>query len=132
MLDRRRTPVRVAALQLEGVGFMKENRRFYPKRDLASHLLGYVGLDNVGLGGIEAAYDKLIRGDAGRVLIQTDARRHAFSRIERPPTAGATLELTIEDEHARQHELCVGVVCKARLGEGSDRVARASADQDVA
>jgi cell division protein FtsI (penicillin-binding protein 3) len=87
---------RVADLQLEGVGFMKENRRFYPKKELASHLLGYVGIDNVGLGGIEATYDKLIRGTPGRVLIQTDARRHAFSRVERPPTAGASLELTID------------------------------------
>ena len=39
---------RVADLQLEGVGFMKENRRFYPNKELAAHLLGYVGLDNDG------------------------------------------------------------------------------------
>jgi hypothetical protein len=39
---------RVADLQLEGVGFMKENRRFYPNKELAAHLLGYVGLDNTG------------------------------------------------------------------------------------
>jgi cell division protein FtsI (penicillin-binding protein 3) len=76
---------RVAALQLEGVGFVKENRRFYPNKDLASHVLGYVGIDNSGLSGIEAAYDPLIKGRAGTVLIQTDAKRHAFARVERPP-----------------------------------------------
>ena len=76
---------RIAALDLEGVGFMKENRRYYPNKDLAAHLLGYVGLDSVGLGGIEATYDRLIRGEEGKVLVQTDARRHAFSRVERPP-----------------------------------------------
>jgi cell division protein FtsI (penicillin-binding protein 3) len=102
---------RVAELQLEGVGFMKENRRFYPNKDLAAHLLGYVGLDNSGLGGIEAAYDTLIKGRAGTVLIQTDARRHAFSRTEKLPTAGASLELTIDQylQHIAERELRAGV-----------------------
>jgi cell division protein FtsI (penicillin-binding protein 3) len=102
---------RVAALDLEGVGFMKESRRFYPNKELAAHLLGYVGLDNAGLGGIEATYDKLIRGRAGTVLIQTDARRHAFSRVEKPPTAGASLELTIDHylQYVAERELKAGV-----------------------
>jgi cell division protein FtsI (penicillin-binding protein 3) len=102
---------RVAELQLEGIGFMKENRRFYPNKDLAAHLLGYVGLDNTGLGGIEAAYDSLIKGRAGTVLIQTDARRHAFSRTEKLPTAGASLELTIDQylQHVAERELRAGV-----------------------
>jgi cell division protein FtsI (penicillin-binding protein 3) len=102
---------RVAALQLEGVGFMKEDRRFYPNKDLAAHILGYVGLENRGLGGIEAAYDSLIKGRAGTVLIQTDARRQAFSRIERPPTTGSTLELTIDQylQHVAERELRIGV-----------------------
>ncbi|MBI4886012.1 MAG: transpeptidase family protein [Acidobacteria bacterium] len=102
---------RVAALKLDGVGFMKESRRFYPNKELASHVLGYVGLDNKGLQGIEAAYDTLIKGRPGTVLIQTDARRQAFSRIERPPTAGAALELTIDEylQHAVERELRAGV-----------------------
>ena len=102
---------RVAALQLEGVGFMKENRRFYPSKDLAAHVLGYVGIDNDGLNGIEAAYDSLIKGRPGTVLIQTDARRQVFSRVERPATAGATLELTIDQylQHIAERELRRGV-----------------------
>jgi cell division protein FtsI (penicillin-binding protein 3) len=102
---------RVAALALEGIGFMKENRRFYPNKDLAAHVLGYVGIDNSGLNGLEAAYDTLIKGRPGTVLIQTDARRHAFSRIERPPTTGATLELTIDQylQHVVERELRAGV-----------------------
>jgi cell division protein FtsI (penicillin-binding protein 3) len=109
---------RVADLQLEGVGFMKESRRFYPNKDLASHLLGYVGIDNAGLGGIEATYDNLIKGHAGTVLIQTDARRHAFSRLERPPTAGASLELTIDQylQHIVERELRAGVEENAAEG----------------
>jgi cell division protein FtsI (penicillin-binding protein 3) len=102
---------RVAALQLEGVGFLKENRRFYPNKDLAAHVLGYVGIDNDGLSGIEATYDGLIRGKPGTILIQTDAKRHAFARLERPPTAGASLELTIDEylQHVVERELKAGV-----------------------
>lgn len=100
-VKRRVAPIeakRVAALSLDGIGFMRESKRFYPNRELAAHLLGYVGVDNVGLHGIEATYDKTVRGREGTLLIQTDARRHAFSRLERPPTAGASIELTL-DEH---------------------------------
>jgi len=102
---------RVAALGLEGVGFMKENRRFYPNKELAAHLLGYVGIDNTGLNGLEATYDSLIRGRPGTVLVQTDALRRVFSRVERPPTSGATLELTIDQnlQHIVERELRLGV-----------------------
>ncbi len=87
---------RIADLELDGVGFLKETRRYYPNKELAAHLLGYVGVDSVGLHGIESVYDGQIRGRQGKIIIQTDARRRAFSRIERPPTAGATLQLTID------------------------------------
>jgi cell division protein FtsI/penicillin-binding protein 2 len=103
---------RVAALELQGVGFLKENRRYYPKKELAAHVLGYVGVENVGLAGIESAYDSQIRGRAGRILIQTDARRHTvFSRTERPPTAGADIELTIDEylQHVSERELRAAV-----------------------
>ncbi|MBF8300098.1 MAG: peptidoglycan synthetase FtsI, partial [Acidobacteria bacterium] len=102
---------RVAALDLEGVGFMKEDQRFYPNKGLAAHVLGYVGIDNIGLNGLEAAYDTLIKGRPGAVLIQIDARRRAFSRIESLPTAGATLELTIDQylQHVVERELRAGV-----------------------
>src|SRR5687768_17462027 len=100
-VKRRATPMqakRVLALDLDGIGFRKESKRFYPNRELAANLLGYVGVDNVGLGGIEATYDKTVRGREGKLLVQTDARRHVFSRLERSPTAGASIELTIDEQ----------------------------------
>lgn len=111
---RRATPMqakRVAALELDGVGFRKESKRFYPNRELAANLLGYVGLDNVGLGGIEATYDKTVRGREGKLLVQTDARRHVFSRLERSPTAGASIELTIDEQlqYIAEREVRAGV-----------------------
>ena len=109
---------RVKALELEGIGFMKESRRFYPNKELASHLLGYVGIDNTGLDGIESAYDSLIKGRPGTVLIQTDARRHAFSRLEKPPTTGGTLELSIDHylQHIAERELRAGVEATGAQG----------------
>jgi cell division protein FtsI (penicillin-binding protein 3) len=102
---------RIATLNLDGVGFMPESRRFYPNRELAAHLLGFVGIDNKGLGGLESAYDSQIRGKEGQVLVHTDARRHAFSRFERPPTSGSTIELTIDEylQHVAERELRAGI-----------------------
>jgi cell division protein FtsI (penicillin-binding protein 3) len=109
---------RVEQLNLDGVGFMKENKRFYPNKELGAHVLGYVGIDNNGLSGLEAAYDSRIRGQAGRVLVQTDAKRHAFSRFERPPTVGSTIELTIDEylQHVVERELHAGVIANRAAG----------------
>ena len=103
---------RVAALGLDGIGFIKESRRFYPNKELAGHLLGYVGVDGNGLEGLEWTYDSQIRGKPGTVLIHTDARRHVFSRFERPPTTGSTIELTIDEylQHVAERELRRGVM----------------------
>ena len=111
---RRATPLqakRVAALALQGVAFRKESKRFYPNRELAAHLLGYVGVDNVGLAGLEATFDKTVRGREGKLLVQTDARRHVFSRLERAPTAGGSIELTIDEQlqHIAEREVRAGV-----------------------
>jgi cell division protein FtsI (penicillin-binding protein 3) len=103
---------RVKDLDLPGVGFLKENRRYYPNKQLAAHVLGYVGLDNTGLAGLESAYDSQVRGRDGKVLVQTDARQHALSsRVDRPATSGAALELTIDQylQHIAERELRAGV-----------------------
>src|SRR5258706_4619842 len=108
----------VGALELDGIGFIKESRRFYPNKKLAASLLGYVGVDGSGLSGLEWAYDSQIAGKPGTVLIQTDARRHAFSRFERPPTSGATVELTIDEylQHIAERELHAGLVLNRAAG----------------
>ena len=110
---------RVRALDLPGVTLLKESRRYYPNSELAAHVVGYVGIDNVGLGGIESAYDSQIRGSAGKVLIQTDNHQRAvFSRVERPPTAGAAIELTIDEylQFVAERELRAGVEANHAAG----------------
>jgi cell division protein FtsI/penicillin-binding protein 2 len=109
---------RVADLNLDGVDFIKESKRFYPNKELAAHLLGWVGIDNKGLSGLEYTYDPQIRGKAGTILIHTDARRHAYSRFERPPTSGSSIELTIDEylQHIAERELHAGVMANRAAG----------------
>ena len=103
---------RVKALDLPGVVSFKESRRYYPNKELAAHLLGYVGVDNVGLAGLESTFDSQIRGQEGKILLQRDGRRNAMStREEHLPTAGASLELTIDKylQYIADRELRIGV-----------------------
>src|SRR6516162_5685989 len=87
---------RVRALNLRGIYFRKEPKRFYPKRDLAAQVIGYVGTDDEGLGGLELVYDDDLRGIPGREIIEVDARRKWFGRVERQPDPGQNLVLTID------------------------------------
>lgn len=101
----------IEALALDGVGFRTESRRFYPNRELMAPLLGYVGLDNVGLGGLETKFNGLLRGKDGHALVLTDARHRAFDSVVVPPTAGASIELTLDAplQYVVERELARGV-----------------------
>src|SRR5271166_2412422 len=90
------TSERVRELNLRGIYFRKEPKRFYPKRDLAAQVIGYVGTDDEGLGGLELVYDDDLRGIPGREIISVDARRHWYGRVERQPDPGQNLVLTID------------------------------------
>jgi cell division protein FtsI (penicillin-binding protein 3) len=110
---------RVRALNLPGIIFYKESRRYYPNKQLAAHVLGYVGTDNVGLAGLENTYDARIRGREGRVLVQKDARQQTvLMREERPPTSGDGIELTIDQylQHIAERELRAGVEANNAAG----------------
>ncbi|MDQ3071526.1 MAG: penicillin-binding protein 2, partial [Acidobacteriota bacterium] len=103
---------RIAALELPGIDVIQQTKRYYPKVDLGAHVLGYVGIENKGLGGVEQAYDTLIKGRDGLIRLQVDARQHAVqSRVELAPTAGASIELTIDQylQNIAERELRAGV-----------------------
>ena len=101
------TAQRIRALQLDGIGFVTEHRRYYPQRELAAQVLGYVGLDNAGMAGIEYLLEQEIRGRSGKIVVHTDARRRPFAQTERPSTEGATVVLTLEQaiQHVAEREL---------------------------
>lgn len=90
------TAERVRELNLKGVYFQKEFKRFYPNNDLAAEVLGYVGTDDVGLGGLEREYDDDLHGVPGHVLTAVDARRHVLDSEESQPMPGENLVLSID------------------------------------
>ncbi|MBZ5596927.1 MAG: PASTA domain-containing protein [Acidobacteriia bacterium] len=92
------TADRIRALNLRGIYFQKESKRFYPKRDLAAQVLGYVGMDDEGLSGIEREYDDQLRGKPGRLLISVDARKKWFGSVEKQPEPGENVVLTVDQQ----------------------------------
>ena len=105
------TATRVRELNLRGIYFRKEPKRFYPKRELAAQVLGYVGMDDEGLGGLERQFDDDLRGIPGQELISIDARRKWFSRVEKPADPGQNLVLTIDQtiQYIAEKELDQGM-----------------------
>jgi cell division protein FtsI (penicillin-binding protein 3) len=87
---------RVQALKLKGIYFQKEFKRFYPDQQLAAQVLGYVGMDDDGLAGVEEDRDRELHGTPGRMLTAIDARRHVLDSEERDPLPGENLVLTVD------------------------------------
>ena len=88
----------IQALNLKGIYFQKENQRFYPKRDLAAHVLGYVDLDEKGLGGIEYELDSQILAKPEKILVMADAKRRWFDAAESQREPGASVVLTVDEK----------------------------------
>jgi len=87
---------RIKSLNLQGIHFQKEPKRFYPALDLAAQVVGTVGMEDSGQSGIEHAFDDELRGRAGKMFISVDARRQWFSDVEKQPEPGESLVLTID------------------------------------
>ncbi len=98
----------VRELRLEGIGFETESRRYYPKRDLLSPVLGYVGLDSQGMAGLEYALDEDLRGREARVTVRLDARRRPMGEVDKPPTEGRKVTLTIDERVQHITETALG------------------------
>jgi len=92
------TSARVRALNLKGIYFQKESKRFYPKGELAAQVLGYVGLDDDGLGGVEREFQAKLTGKPGKMLITMDNRRKWLGRVEKQPDPGENVVLTIDEK----------------------------------
>jgi cell division protein FtsI (penicillin-binding protein 3) len=89
---------RIAAMNLRGIYFQREGGRFYPKRDLAAHVLGYVDIDQKGLAGIEYSLDESIRSKPGKMLILADAHRRWYDSSDKAPDSGTSVVLTLDEK----------------------------------
>ena len=89
---------RLRALNLRGIFFQKEPKRFYPKRDLAPQVIGYVGTDDGGLSGIEREFDDKLKGVPGSMIVQVDARNKWYASVEKQPEPGNNVVLTIDEQ----------------------------------
>jgi cell division protein FtsI (penicillin-binding protein 3) len=102
---------RIDDMNLKGVFFEKENRRVYPQHDLAASVLGYVDVDEKGIGGVEYSLDSLIRGRPGKMIVMADGRRRFYDSSESAPQPGGSVTLTIDEtiQYIAEKELAAGI-----------------------
>ena len=88
---------RIKALNLKGIYFQKEFKRTYPDNEIAAQVLGYVGMDDNGLGGLEEKFNSQLHGAPGQMYTAMDARRRVLGSTEQEPEPGRNLVLTIDE-----------------------------------
>jgi len=91
------TAEKIRRLDIEGIGFVTEAKRVYPKGELASHILGFVGVDNQALEGVELKYDRYLKTTGGKVLIERDASGRTLSQGVDIEAKGNNVVLTIDE-----------------------------------
>jgi len=101
----------VKSLNLKGVYFQEENQRYYPKRELGAHVVGFVDVDEKGLGGIEHEYDSLIRGQGEKIVVMADARQRWFDGGEAQRDRGTSVVLTLDEkvQYIAERELAAAI-----------------------
>lgn len=89
---------KISNLKYDGVYLLKESKRYYPYESVLSHVLGYVGIDNQGLSGIELYYDDYLTGADGAIKYFSDGKGNKLelTEIYEAPTSGVTVSLTVD------------------------------------
>ncbi|NWF99187.1 MAG: penicillin-binding protein [Nitrospirae bacterium] len=88
---------KIKSLKINGLGFLTEAKRYYPKSNLASHIIGFVGVDNQSLEGIELKYDKYLKANGGKVIVERDAGGRILSSGVITEIKGNNIVLTIDE-----------------------------------
>jgi len=110
----------ILALNLPGVQSVLEPKRYYPNGSLASHVLGFVGLDGQGLAGLEQAYNEKISGEPGRLFLEKDATGRPYESYEIAAKQGQSVVLTIDQGIQYQVERALqGAVERTHAKSGS-------------
>lgn len=111
---------RIRGWGLPGVNFRLEPQRFYPNGSIAAHVLGFVGIDGVGLGGVEQFYDRKITGEPGQLFIEKDSQGNPYESFELPGKPGQTIVLTLDHSiQYRAEQALLEAVARSRAKSGS-------------
>ena len=91
---------KINSYHFEGVYLVKESKRYYPNNTMLSHVLGYTGIDNQGLSGIELLYDKYLKGEDGAIKYYSDAKGNKLDMAEvyNEPESGLDVMQTIDKD----------------------------------
>ena len=89
---------KIENLHFDGVYLLKESKRYYPHNEMLSHVLGYVGIDNQGLSGLELEYDDILTGEYGSIQYFSDAKGNNLERnsVYVEPEDGLDIYLTVD------------------------------------
>ncbi len=89
---------KINSYNFSGVYLVKESKRYYPNKDMLSHVIGYTGIDNQGLSGIELLYDKYLTGENGAIKYYSDAKGNKLDMAEvyNEPVSGLDVMLTVD------------------------------------
>jgi len=89
--------------KIPGVSMIKESKRFFPHQQLAGHLLGFVGIDNQGLSGLELLYEEELRGSPGKYFVERDAKRAEPADVQKIAAGDSVAKhfaITEQSQHA--------------------------------
>jgi cell division protein FtsI (penicillin-binding protein 3) len=102
------------------VDFRSEPKRFYPNGSIAAHVLGFVGVDGAGLGGVEQFYNEKITGEPGKLFLERDSEGNPYESFEQPGTPGQTIVLTLDHSiQYRAEQALLSAVTKSRAKSGT-------------
>jgi cell division protein FtsI (penicillin-binding protein 3) len=116
---------RIERLRLPGIGLLDESKRHYPAGGLGSQVVGFVGVDDVGLAGLELEYEDLLAGRAGEMVVEQDPAGRPIPQGERkmvPPLPGADLVLTLDRDLQYQAQRALAAAVQANQARGGSVV----------
>lgn len=125
---------RVRALKMDGIGLITERKRYYPGGAQAASVLGFAGIDNQGLNGVELQYDQILRGEPGKLLVEGDPAGApipggVYSRVA--PSRGDEIYLTIDKDIQYKAEVELQSAVKEYSAKGGSVIVMNPANGEI-
>lgn len=124
----------IKSLDLPGINFLSERKRFYPGGMLAAHIIGYAGVDNQGLGGVEASYDSVLSGTPGKLIVEGDPAGAPIPGgiySKKDATSGDGIYLTIDKDIQYKAELELNKIVDEYSAKGGSVIVMDPKDGEI-